>query len=156
ASVTEGDRSIAGQGPRDSLARGNPRGAAADSIFATAPTMPPDAGLAEAFAHAPTTLDGPSLPEPAPRFNSAPTLLVPPGLSGLAPASPEPGSAQLALPADVPRGSDPGVHVPSDPRSGPYPAPNGGMPEAPAGPSGPSFQHGYPVLNAELSAQIAT
>lgn len=61
AAATEGNRSIAGQGPRDSLARGNPHGV-------TKPAPPPVSPVAPASSAEPVEGAQPAaaLPEPAP------------------------------------------------------------------------------------------
>jgi eukaryotic-like serine/threonine-protein kinase len=118
--------------------------------YASAPTLPPNTMAPGSYASSPTLSpdNAPgvvpeSLPLGGPRFANAQTMLAPGNLGSL-------GSSPGSSPA-----------VPVMPMSYPRPEVNGeaGVPR-PGSPSSPPNMHpaipaGYPVMNAELSAQMA-
>ncbi len=124
---------------------------------------------ADGFGNAPTAVVPTSVPPPAANFSNAPTSLVPPpaatsfanaptGLAppaassfahaptGLAPPRPAPPTAFANAPTSI---------APLIPMIDPGPPPVNEFPNAPTHVAHPPMG-GYPVMNAQLSAQIAT
>jgi serine/threonine-protein kinase len=133
----------------------------AESVFANVPTtVAPGLGPAmgvppptSAFGNAPTG-PAPGIPSAMSSFANAPTALAPTSHSDVATQIAAPPSAPPGHPPPAPGHSPSGNGAP--PRGQPWPPS-----QRPHASSAPSFQQapmppGYPVMNAQMSEQIAT
>ena len=120
-----------------------------------APTAVPAA--TDGFANAPTSLAPTAVPAAAPAFGNPPSRLA-------RPSSPDQAKTQLAPipsgppgPSGYPAGAGNGVPPPGGQARSPAPANPPATSPPPVTPFGPQpIPQGYPVMNAQLSAQIAT